>query len=92
MHWYEDDDIPVPMPDMSIKKQCINWEHYTEWRKQNNVPTARYDDLFSHKATLPKGLKTRTAMQTEYVKIHGNTPKTGDYMPGHGHGHKHKEK
>ncbi|CAJ2510672.1 Uu.00g062970.m01.CDS01 [Anthostomella pinea] len=77
MHWYKSRPIPKPMPDMSINKQCIDFNHYTEWRLENSLSNEKYRQVFGNAESLPQGLKTRSPMAKEYLKIHGEVAETG---------------
>lgn len=40
MHWVETHGYPFP--DMSINKQCVDFDKLTEWRKENSVDMDKY--------------------------------------------------
>jgi hypothetical protein len=47
MHWVETQ--MYPFPDMSINKQCINFEKLTEWRKENTLDLDKYTETMKKK-------------------------------------------
>jgi len=40
MHWVA--DHPYPFPDMSVNRQCINFDKLVEWRKENTIDMDKY--------------------------------------------------
>lgn len=40
MHWVEEQ--PYPFPDMSVNRQCINFERLSQWRKENTLDMGKY--------------------------------------------------
>lgn len=51
MHWVETQTYPFP--DMSVNRQCINFDKLTEWRKENTVDMDRYVEVMEK----PEGVK-----------------------------------
>ncbi|KAI1325582.1 hypothetical protein F5Y16DRAFT_422787 [Xylariaceae sp. FL0255] len=77
LHWHEADPRPKPMPVMSIKKQCMDWDKFFDWEEHNELDRKKYVDIFGHEETFPEGMSVRVPMNTEYEKIHGIIPLTG---------------
>jgi hypothetical protein len=40
LHWMETQEYPFP--DMSINKQCVNFDKFTDWRKANTIDMEKY--------------------------------------------------
>ena len=40
MHWVEEQ--PYPFPDMSVNRQCINFDSLSQWRKKNTLDMEKY--------------------------------------------------
>ncbi|KAK8030712.1 hypothetical protein PG990_000446 [Apiospora arundinis] len=40
MHWVEEQ--PYPFPDMSVNRQCINFDKLSQWRKENTLDMEKY--------------------------------------------------
>ncbi|KAH8894252.1 hypothetical protein GQ53DRAFT_744994 [Thozetella sp. PMI_491] len=47
MHWVKEQEYPFP--DMSINKQCINFDKLTEWRKENTIDVEKYGRVMKKK-------------------------------------------
>ncbi len=45
MHYVETQ--PYPVPDMSVNRQCIDFDRLTDWRRQNSIDLATYDDTMA---------------------------------------------
>ena len=53
MHWVA--DHPYPFPDMSVNRQCINFDKLAEWRKENTIDADKYEKIMHKK----KGVKVK---------------------------------
>lgn len=54
MHWVAEQDYPFP--DMSVNKQCVNFEKLTSWRKANTLDLDEYVQKMQKKPGLKKEL------------------------------------
>lgn len=43
MHWVETQEYPYP--DMSVNRQCINFDKLTEWRAENTIDMDKYVEV-----------------------------------------------
>jgi hypothetical protein len=61
MHWVETQD--GPWPDMSLNRQCIDFERLTEWRKEVTIDMDKYAKVMK---TKPEGVKQLPAPDKYY--------------------------
>ncbi|KAK7954062.1 hypothetical protein PG996_014948 [Apiospora saccharicola] len=47
MHWVEEQ--PYPFPDMSVNRQCINFDKLSQWRKDNTLDMDKYVETMRKK-------------------------------------------
>ncbi|ROW02987.1 hypothetical protein VMCG_05731 [Cytospora schulzeri] len=76
MHWVETQTYPFP--DMSVNRQCINFDKLTQWRKDNTVDMDHYIEVMKK----PKGVK-EAPVPAEYWKLHPDELK---HFPTHPQG------
>ncbi|KAK8012775.1 hypothetical protein PG991_010150 [Apiospora marii] len=47
MHWVEEQ--PYPFPDMSVNRQCIDFDKLSQWRKENTLDMEKYVETMRKK-------------------------------------------
>ena len=62
MHWMETQ--PEPFPDMSVSRQCVDFEGLTEWRRTLSLNMTQYRKLLAK----PQGAKEQT-MDEQYFAL-----------------------
>jgi hypothetical protein len=81
LHWVETQD--APWPDMSVKRQCIDFDHLTEFRKQVSIDMDKYIRVM----TKPTGVTELPAPDGYFDlfgeenphRVHGNQQDGGPY-------------
>ncbi|KAL7629514.1 hypothetical protein AAE478_001035 [Parahypoxylon ruwenzoriense] len=69
-HWVAGQEYP--QPDMSINRQCINFEKLTAFRKENGVDLDKYARIM--KKSLHPGVKERHQSDAYYKYYHKTNP------------------
>ncbi|KAJ4313594.1 hypothetical protein N0V94_006864 [Neodidymelliopsis sp. IMI 364377] len=64
LHWVETQEYPFP--DMSIKKQCVNFEGLTKWRRENTIDMDKYVKVMKMPEGEKPGIKQRPAADQYY--------------------------
>ncbi|KUI53434.1 hypothetical protein VP1G_00904 [Cytospora mali] len=76
MHWVETQQHPFP--DMSVNRQCINFDKLTKWRKESTVDMDHYVQVMEK----PEGVK-EAPIPDGYWKLH---PDASSHVPTHPEG------
>ncbi|KAH7028123.1 tat pathway signal sequence [Microdochium trichocladiopsis] len=76
LHWVETQ--PYPFPDMSVNRQCVNFEGLTQWRLDNTIDMDKYGLVMQK----PKGVKQQPAPEG-YYEMFGNKTDSDHTHEGH---------
>lgn len=64
LHWVETQEYPFP--DMSINKQCVNFDGLTQWRRENTIDMDKYVEVMKRPQGEKPGIKQRPAADQYY--------------------------
>ncbi|RGP79544.1 tat pathway signal sequence [Fusarium longipes] len=76
MHWVEQE--PWPFPDMSVNRQCIDFDQLTEWRLKNSVDL----DTYIENSAKPPGVKQLPAPDAYYKFFNPNNLTNPNHING----------
>ncbi|KAF2796337.1 hypothetical protein K505DRAFT_300397 [Melanomma pulvis-pyrius CBS 109.77] len=64
LHWVETQEYPFP--DMSINKKCVNFDKFTDWRKENTIDMDKYVKVMQRPEGDKPGIKQLPAADQYY--------------------------
>ncbi|ROV90630.1 hypothetical protein VMCG_10043 [Cytospora schulzeri] len=82
LHWVETQEYPFP--DMSINRQCINFDKFTEWRKGNTIDMDKYIEVMKKPEGYKPGIKQLPAADAYYEYWGYDNPNHKPKPEGHG--------
>lgn len=85
MHWTETQTYPFP--DMSINRQCIDFDAVVAWRKEHSIDMGKYVEVMQK----PDGVKQQP-IESGYWEMFGHDEEGEDnlesaHIKSHGAGH-----
>lgn len=64
LHWVETQEYPFP--DMSIQKQCVDFDGLTAWRREHSIDMDKYVEVMKMPEGEKPGIKQRPAADAYY--------------------------